>query len=227
MRGNLTVIFAITLLMVSRSLAQPTDSLAKDPLSKPDPPIQFEVAPGGAGFNLQTILSKQFARGSRFGLLTITALYGNYRNDKERNEFVSQSFLTTRLWRGISVNAGLSANNFSGFRPTAGLQYVFATKSLVVLLLPRVDLAGTRNVETFGFVEYKPRFTKQWGLYSRVQGLTNYSTQPSRHERSHIYLRLGASYQHFQAGVGTNIDVYGPEKIRGTTLVGFLRTEIF
>lgn len=125
------------------------------------------------------------------------------------------------------MNAGVSMNHYSGFRPTVGVQYLLATNSWVVLLLPRFDLSETYNVETFGLIEYKPRLTKQWGLYTRVQTLVNYATKVTVHERSHIYLRIGASYRNFQFGVGTNTDFYGSEKINETTLGGFLRTEIF
>lgn len=227
MSCNRIIMSVAILLVATGSFAQPADSVTKPRLLRPDPPVQVEVVAGRTGLNGQTIISKQLASGSRFGFLNVTTFVGSYRNDQGKNEYISQSFLTTYLGKGLSVNAGVSVNYFSGFRPTAGLQYVVATKSWVVLLLPRFDLTETYNVETFGFVEYKPRFTKQWGLYSRVQSLFNYSTKLNVHERGHTYLRIGASCQNFQFGLGTNVDFYGPQKINETSLVGFLRAEVF
>lgn len=203
MRYKRVLMSIAMLLVVSVTLAQPADSLTKPRSPKPEPPIPVELVAGSKGLNFQSILSKRLASGSRFGFLNITTFFADYRNDKLRNEYISQSFLTADLGKGFSVNAGVSVNHFSGIRPTVGLQYLFATKSLLLLLLPRADLTETYNVETFGLIEYKPRFSKQWSLYSRIQVLINYNTKLTIHERSHTYLRIGASYQNFQLGVGT------------------------
>ncbi|MBO0931963.1 hypothetical protein [Fibrella aquatilis] len=215
------------LLIAGVTLAQPTDSLTTSLSAKPEPLIPVEVFAAGKGVNFQCILSKRFAPECRFGFLNITTFFGSYQNDKSTNEYISQSFLTAYVGNGISVNAGLSVNHYSGFRPTARLKYVFATKSSLVLLLPRVDLTETHNLETFGLIEYKPKLTKQWGLYTRLQALLNYNTKQNIHERSHAYLRVGASYRHSQLGVGANVDGYGSERVTDTTFGGFLRVEIF
>ena len=225
---NRKISTSIALLLITNiTLAQSADSLTKFSSLKPEPPIPVELFAGGTGLNFQLVLSKPVVSGSRFGFLNVTTFFADYGNDTSKNEYISQSFLTTHLWKGFSINVGVSINYFSGFRPTAGLQYVFANKSLFVLLLPRFDLTETNNLETFGLIEYRPRFTKKWGLYTRVQNLLNYSTELGVHERSHTYFRAGASYTNFQFGIGTNIDFFGPEKISGTSFGVFFRVEIF
>ncbi len=114
----------------------------------------------------------------------------------------------------------------NGFRPTAGLQYVIANRKLLALVLPRIDLTQTYNFELFGLVEYKPKFTKSWGLYSRVQGLYDQNTKQDFHDRSYIWLRLGASYKNFQFGLGSNFDFYGKNKTNENSFGGFLRIEL-
>lgn len=227
MSQNRVILSVASLLVATGSFAQPVDSVTTSRLLRPDPPVQVEVVADRRGLTGQTIISKPLASSSRFGFLNVTTFVGSYRNDKEANEYISQSLLTTYLGEGLSVTTGVSVNYFSGFRPTAGLQYVVAIKSWVVLLLPRFDLTETYNVETFGFIEYKPRLTRQWGLYSRLQGLFNYSTRLNVHERSHVYCRVGASHRNYQFGLGTNVDIYGPQTSNETSLVGFLRVEIF
>ena len=118
-------------------------------------------------------------------------------------------------------------NYMTGFRPSAGLQYVFANRQLLAVVLPRFDLTQTYNFETFGLFEYKPKFTQNWGLYSRVQGLYNHNTKLGFHDRSYIWLRLGASYKNFQFGLGTDLDFYGPDQINENSFGGFIRTELF
>jgi hypothetical protein len=214
-------------LLAAHVFAQKPDNPENGKPSKPNPPIPVEVFAGSKGLNFQMIVSKHFSPASRFGFFNVTNFVGDYDNNQRRNQYLAQSFLTVDVWKGISVNAGVSMNYFSGFRPSAGLQYVFANRKYLAVVLPRFDLTQTRNFETFALFEYKPMFTEKWGLYTRIQGLYNRNMKQEFHDRSYVYLRVGASYKNFQFGVGGNFDFYGPNRINENSFGGFVRAELF
>ena len=216
----------MALLMSSASFAQ-TDSLRKAPPSKPSPPIPVEAFAGNKDLVFQMIVSKHFSPKSRFGFFNVTNFVGDYKMTNQKNQYLSQSLITADIYKGFSVNAGVTMNYMTGFRPTAGLQYVFANREFLAVVLPRFDLTQTYNFETFGLVEYKPKFKNNWGLYTRVQGLYNYNTKLEFHDRRYIWLRVGASYKNYQFGLGANFDVYGPMKVNENSFGVFLRTELF
>jgi hypothetical protein len=219
---------SLALMTTSATFAQQKiDSLGSNKPPKISPPIPVEVFAGNKGLVFQMIVSKHFSPKSRFGFFNVTNFVGDYETTNQKNQYLSQSLITADIWKGISVNAGVTMNYVTGFRPTAGLQYVFANRELLAVVLPRFDLTQTYNFETFGLVEYKPKFNNNWGLYTRVQGLYNHNTKFEFHDRSYVWLRVGASYKNFQFGLGGNFDVYGPMKITENSFGVFLRTELF
>lgn len=223
-----TIIILIALALTSATYAQNhTDSLAKQKLSKPNPPVGVEFFSSTNHLAFQMMASKYFSPKSRFGFFNVTHFVGDYKTTNQKNSYLSQSFITADIWKGLSLNAGVTMNYMTGFRPSAGLQYVYGSKKLVAVFLPRFDLTHTYNFETFGLVEYKPKFKNDWGLYTRIQGLYNHNTKLDTHNRSYVWLRLGASYKNFQFGLGSNFDFYGPLKTNENNVVIFVRTELF
>ena len=219
---------SLALMSTSATFAQQKiDSLGGGKPPKISPPIPIEVFAGNKGVVFQMIVSKHFSPKSRFGFFNVTNFVGDYETTNQKNQYLSQSLITADIWRGFSVNAGVTMNYITGFRPTAGLQYVFANREFLAVLLPRFDLTQTYNFETFGLVEHKPKLNNNWGLYTRVQGLYNHNTKLDFHDRSYVWLRVGASYKNFQFGLGGNFDVYGPMKIKENSFGVFLRTELF
>ena len=115
----------------------------------------------------------------------------------------------------------------NGFRPTAGLQYVYGSRQWFALILPRFDLRDSYNFETFGLVEYKPPINEKLGLYTRVQGLYVHNSKQNFHERSYLNLRLGLSHSNSVFGLGANFDRYGPFKIFKENYGVFVSTQLF
>jgi hypothetical protein len=221
--------YKILLLFIALSLSsaafaqQPTDRLGEMPPMRPNPPVPVEVFAGNNYLNFQMIVSKPFQQGSRFGFFNVTNFNGNYDNNLRRNEFLTQGLVNFEVYKGISLAAGATMNYVTGFRPTAGLQYLYGNREWLIVLLPRMDLRDDYNFETFGLVEYKPQLTKKLGLYTRVQGLYNHNIKQEFHDRSYLYFRAGFSYQNYQFGLGANFDRYGPMKVSGDNFGLFLR----
>jgi len=224
---NKNIVLFIALFFSSASFAQhQIDSLGKISPTKPNPPIAVEFFAGNKGLAFQMIVSKHFSPKSRFGFFNVTHFVGDYETTNQKNSYLSQSFLIADIWKGLSLNAGVIMNSMTGFRPSAGLQYVFAKRKFLAVLLPRFDLTQTYNFETLGLVEYKPKFENNWGLYTRFQGLYNHNTKFDYHDRSYVWLRVGASYRNYQFGVGSNFDFYGPLKTNENSFGVFVRSDL-
>jgi hypothetical protein len=217
-------------LLLSPAFAQTTDTLQSENFQNKGAPIPIELLVGNKAIAFQLIVSKQFSPKSRFGFFNVTTFSGDYEEKSQTAEFYSQSMITAEIYKGISIATGLSAIGSSNtpvtVRPTAGLQYLFTNKDFVLVLLPRFDLTQTYNFETFAVLEYKPSLSKNWGIYSRIQGLYNYNTNLKFHEVSSIYLRLGVSYKNVQFGLGTNLDFYGPDYDNVNNFGIFIKTDL-
>lgn len=211
--------------------AQTPDSSQKANVPAQEEPISIELFAGNKGLAFEMIVSKQFSPHSKFGFFNVTDFSWDYKEVNQTSDFLSQSFLTAQVWRGISVAAGLSAMGSSTspltVRPTAGLQYLLASRDFVVIVLPQLDLTQTYNFETFVVLEYKPMLSKKWGIYTRVEGLYNYNIRVGFQEISSVYLRLGLSYNNIQFGTGTNPDFSGSNNHQVSNLGLFIKTDLF
>ncbi len=213
------------------SFAQTPDSLKTANVPAQGVPIPIELLAGNQGFSTQLILSKQFSPTSKFGFFNVTSFASGYEQANQITSFISQSCLTAEVLKGISVIAGLSAMDFPttslNVRPTAGLQYLLLSKDVSVFVLPRFDLTQTYNFEMLAVFEYKPMLSKNWGIYTRVEGLYNYNTKLGYHEITEINLRLGLSYKNVQFGVGSIQDFYGPDSYNVNNFGLFVKTDLF
>jgi hypothetical protein len=211
--------------------AQTTDSLQRANAAAQGAPIPVELLAGNQGFNFQLILSKQFSPASKFGFFNVTSFASGYTEANQTTSFISQSGLTAEVGKGISLMAGLSAMSFPDepmeVRPTAGLQYLLYNRDFSVFVLPRFDLTQTYNFETLAVLEYKPMLSKNWGIYTRAEGLYNYNTKLGYHDITEINLRLGLSYKNVQFGVGSILDYYGPDSYNVNNFGLFIKTDLF
>lgn len=225
------LLFTALFIRIGSVFAQTTDTLQTAGAQAQGTPIPIELFSGNQGFNFQLILSKQFSQTSKFGFFNVTSFASGYTEANQTTSFISQSGLTAEVWKGISVMAGLSAMSFPNepmeVRPTAGLQYLLYTRDFSVFVLPRFDLTQTYNFETLAVLEYKPMLSKNWGIYTRAEGLYNYNTKLGYHDITEINLRLGLSYKNVQFGVGSILDYYGPTSYDVNNLGLFIKTDLF
>lgn len=224
------ILFIGFFLFLTRIFAQET-SIHNENHQSVSAPVPIEVFASDKAFTFQLIVSKQFSPQSGFGFFNVTNFIGDYKKANQSSQFYSQSVITAEIWKGVSITAGLSAvgssnPNLVTVRPTAGLQYLFANRDIVLVIVPRFDLTQTYNFETFAVFEFKPMLSKKWGIYSRLQGLYNYNTKLAFHEVSSIYLRLGLSNENIQFGLGSNHDFYGPQIHTVNNYGIFIKTDL-
>nr|WP_321454043.1 hypothetical protein [uncultured Carboxylicivirga sp.] len=189
-------------------------AVAQQPEAKPTAPIPLEVFLGGDGFTTQLVLDRKFGPDSKLGFFGLTYINANYENDGEFQESVNLSMLKYDVFKGISVLAGSMYNSHWGFRPYAGAQYAYHSRTFMGMVNSGFHLTDTKNFETIVMLEYRPVIKNDWSLYSRVQGMYSYITTSSmHHDRSHLYGRLGVSYKNYSFGAAYNYDCYSPMKM--------------
>lgn len=186
-------------------------------------PIPIEVMVGTDRFTLQTLINKSFTATSKFSLFSVTTASSSYNNDLKEFDFVSVTSVGYHVYKGISVSVGMSKNVNIGFNPTAGLVYTYASPSFLFVINPSFNLSYIHNPSMMSLLECKPQFNKGRGLYSRLQGMYNYDTKKGEHGRSFVNIRAGPSYKQFAIGLGSNLDWYGPNKVRKDNYGIFLR----
>lgn len=192
------------------------DSLTTKTAPSPKTPVIVNSLLGNKGVHIETIFSKSFTPGNRFGVFGIADLLGVYDANKQalQNQQMAQTQITYRIAKGLNVSAGAFFEKNSGFRPTAGLQYNLFFNNFHLLLAPRVDLSQTYNGEILGFLEFTPPIKDNWRLYTRVQSLYNRDMKNDVHAISYVWARLGVSYKTYRFGAGANFNSYGPMKIK-------------
>ena len=216
--GIVTILILAGIFFQNNSFGQ---ALAKS--QQPNLPIPVEFMAGNNRFALQTQINKHFSPVSRFGFLSITSTAASYSNDIKDFDFINTSQVSFLIGKGFGISSGISMNAQSGFNPTAGIQYVYASKEILVVIAPGILLTNDHNLQGVSVVEYKPKFKNNWGLYSRLQGFYSHNPDKSYHQRSYVVTRLGATFRLVDFGIGANWDWYGQSKLHKENYGIFLR----
>ena len=177
-------------------------------------PIPLEVTFSDRGWTSQLIIDKNLATHSKFGFFSLSYLRANYDNDDYLRESLNLSFLKYNIVKGLSILSGAAYSSHWGFRPYAGGQYTYLTKTFMCAVISGIYLTESHNYEAIAMVEYHPEINEKWSLYTRAQGLYNQNTEIGKHDRSQAYGRLGVSYKTFSFGGAFNYDCYGPMKLK-------------
>jgi hypothetical protein len=190
------------------------------------PPIPVEMFVGNHAVNVQLVVAKQFNEKSKWGYFNVTNFNGDYKNDLTKNEFFTQSLINYTLFKGLSLTAGFTLNQKTGFRKVAGVQYLLANRKWLFIVAPTIDLSDNHNLETFSLLEFKPKLTDKIGLYTRFQGLYILNPKDNTHQRSYINLRAGLSLKNYQFGIGADSNWYGPFKAYTDNVGLFARIQL-
>jgi hypothetical protein len=184
-------------------------------------PVPVEGLGGNIRFVLSTLVKKPFTPASKFSLLSVTNAASSYKNDLQVFDFINVTQVSCDLYKGFGVTAGISLNNVAGFNPTAGLQYTYTSRTILLVIAPDITLTNAHNLEGVFVSEYRPVLKRNLSLYTRLQGF--YNMKDEFHQRSYINTRLGLSFGLFTFGTGANFDWYGPLKIFKGNYGPFLR----
>lgn len=212
------------LVMVSLLLSNHIHAQDKE-LAAPMPsPIPVEVFLGADGWTSQIVMDKKFQGSNKFGFFGLSYLKANYDNDQFLQESVNLAMLKYDVIKNFSVLSGAMFNSHWGFRPYAGAQYAYHSKTFMGFVNSGFHLTETKNFETIVMLEYRPVIKDNWSLYTRAQGMYSQNTVDGLHDRSHFYGRLGVSFKAFSFGAAYNYDCYGPDKLTDNQFGIFIST---
>ena len=175
-------------------------------------PIPVEMLFGNHRFVVEATVNKKFTENNKFGVIASTYFAADYKNDLRENESMNVLLFTYDIVKGLGPVAGAALNSKWGFRPFAGGQYVYGSKSLMALFSSGFYLTESNNSESRGIIQYKHPLNGNWSLQTRLYGLFNLDMDTKKHDRSAVYGRLGLNYKAYGFGFGTNLDWYGPNK---------------
>ena len=172
---------------------------------------------------LQLLVNKVLTEKKKTGMLSITGYAADYENDLSKNEFQNTTLLYQRLFKGISINSGVSFTSVDGMKNFVGLQYMYQTRSFSVVYLPSYYFTHGQRFSNTALIEYKPEITEKWSLYSRLQFHYNHNPETGNHYRSYVYSRLGLTYGDFSFGLAHNYDCYGASRYTKNNYGVFLK----
>ena len=218
---NKYVLFALSLV-----LANPLSAQEQPAQAIGNPPIVVEVLFGNEGYMGQMTINKSFRSAPHFGFFSVTNMSANW-GESSTEDMMNQIHLTYQFANGFNVLAGSHYTPITGLRPNTAIMYTYAAKSLLISVMPRIDLSANSNVEGFALVAYKPRINENWNFYTRAQGLYCLAAKSGDHARSYLMLRAGFGYQEFLFGLGANFDAYGPAKATKNNYGIFISADIF
>lgn len=158
---------------------------------------------------LQLLVNKVFVEKKKIGLLSISSYAADYKDNLSNNEFQNITLIYHHLFKGISINSGVSFTSLEGLKNFVGLQYIYQSKSFSLLYLPSYYFMNSHKISNTALIEYKPPISKNWSLYTRLQVHYNHNLETGNHFRSYVYSRLGLTYKYLSFGLGHNFDRYG------------------
>lgn len=175
-------------------------------------PIPIELVLGNNRLGLQSIINKNLPDSKRFTFFSVTNFESEYNNNINGLDFINNSQISFEIYKGFGVSTGVHINKVTGLSPTVGLQYVFAKPQWLFVVTPTLIFSTDNTASLFSLLEYRPKLSKQFNLYSRIQGLYNQNIQLDVHERSYLQLRIGLEYNKYQFGLASNFDYFGPNR---------------
>ncbi|WP_294673515.1 hypothetical protein [uncultured Fluviicola sp.] len=116
-RGHLLIVLSFALFAVSLLRAQDAARIST-PKS-----VTVEEMIGDQRQFLQLLVNKTITETKKTGMLSITAYAADY-SDLSNNEFQNTTLLYQRLFKGLSINSGVSFTSVDGMKNFVGLQYV-------------------------------------------------------------------------------------------------------
>jgi hypothetical protein len=186
-------------------------------------PIPVELMLGNKYGTVNVVFSKAFSQNSRLGFFHVNTVQFGYR-DKQKNDFILQDLAYVETFKNLRVTGGV-VYSAGGFNATAGLQYIFSSKKLLVLLSPRVNIESDPSYDMMTILQYKPDLSDKLKLYTRLQLLNLFSKEGNM--KSYQWIRLGLEYKGVQFGLAVNIDELGPKPSAQSSFGVFIRKELF
>lgn len=168
-----------------------------------------EVMAGDLNYYYAHSLSVPFKGHKRFSLSHASSLHSLY-DEKEKNELMSQTYLSYGLSKNFKVAGGTFYASKPGTSASLALQSSFQIQYLRAHIVPRIDLKQGGSYEVMMLLDYDVPISEKLMLHIRTQLMSNYTQ--SIHNRSYQNLRVGLKLGQAAFGLALNVDERGAEK---------------
>lgn len=186
-------------------------------------PIPVELMMGNKYGTVNLAFGKNFSQTSKFGFFHMNTVQFDYKN-KNNNSFILLDLAYYEVIKNFRIAGGVAYSK-GGFDPTAGLQYVYSGKKLLILFAPRVNIESNPSYDIMTILQYKPQINDKVKLYTRLQLLNLFNSDGNI--KSYQCMRLGVEVKGIQFGLALDLDEYGPIPSVTSNFGLFIRKEIF
>lgn len=173
----------------------------------------------------QLVVKKPFTPESNFSFFTVASFTADYDNNLSENTIVIPVQLSYSLGRGFGIMGGTDINSNTGFSAIIGPQFNYASKEFLAITVASIFLNEDNDFKLFGLYEYKPAFTDNLGLYTRVQFVVNHSWRLGTNNQRYLYLRVGLKNKQLIFGMAANLEQSGPLLVKSENYGLFVRWE--
>lgn len=180
---------------------------------------------GTAYTSVNFVLSKPFARTSRWGFFHQSTLVAGYDEAEVEDDVALQGLVTFEPRDGFRLTAGAFFASGPGASPTVGMQYVRPGARWFVLVSPRVNVERDPSYSIFSILRYTRGREADARLFLSLQALNTF--EKAGHIKSYQWLRAGVDVRGTQVGLALNLDEDGPRPRIETRAGLFLRRDVF
>jgi len=114
----------------------------------------------------------------------------------------------------------------TGLFPKAGIQYVYLKKDITLFSWIVSETLTDPNLDHFLLFRFTPVLNEHTKLFSQLETLSVFPTARTNIFNFTQRIRLGIQWQHFQAGLGTDLNQRGRKSFTNSSNTGlFLRYE--
>lgn len=190
----------------------------------PQQPISVELMAGNNYGEFTMVMSKKFSESSKFGFFHLDIVQFDYINNEE-NDLLLQNLLFFEPVKNFRLTGGAFYGGKPGFKPTLGAQYLMHSKTLFLLVAPRINIESNLTYDIFSLLQVTIPLNDNLNLFSSIQSLNLFNKDENIKWGED--LRLGLELKSYKFGLGAGFEQSGPNFIKSSNYGLFVQTELF
>lgn len=190
----------------------------------PSSPITMEFMVGHNYGEFTMVMSKKFSQNSKFGFFHMNKVQFDYISNED-NDFILQDLLYYEAIKNIRLTAGAFYGGKSGFKPTVGVQYLLHTKTLFLLVAPRINIETNITYDIISQLQATGPINEKLNLFASIQSLNIFNNEGNIKWGQDF--RLGLEKQNYKFGLAAGFEQSGPDFVKSDNFGLFVQTQLF
>lgn len=217
MKSKISFLFILLLLQIS-GISQNQETKSGNP------PIPTEFLLGNHRIQFTSTINRSIGR--KFGFLSNLNAAADYKNSTTETEHVLNNFFSYKMAAHFQIYTGGQWNYKKGWVPVLGVQWLFASPSMVLSYTPSLHFLPYHSYEHMAFLEYRKPLPSNRRWFNRIQAMYEHNYTNGSHDRSFLMVRSGIGIGKLIVGLGYNLDYYGPKAIKKENIGLIFRIEL-